>query len=233
MGEVASSEESGKEPRGGQREERNARKGCPRKERDDGEEAGQWKGQTWAEEGSGDGKALLWGPVSARGIAPGAAYSTSCSEGCRHHRRAVWPWGCGAEGVEEEDSSAPACTGGGHRPRRNPALTPHAPTLTPRCGWGTWTQRTSGSRTGGASTNEGTVGVRCGPSPDGPPAPHGPHDVPTLSTPLGRHPDLGVAALHVAQGNAWVDGVPAGDAEDLQVRVVTVALIALRGRRGP
>lgn len=77
------------------------------------------------------------------------------------------------------------------------------------------------------------MGVRCGPWPDGPPAPHGPRDVPTPSTPSGRHPDLGVAALHVAQGNAWVDGVPAGDAEDLQVRVVTVALVALRGRRGP
>ena len=55
----------------------------------------------------------------------------------------------------------------------------------------------------------------------------------TPSTPSGRHPDLGIAALHVAQGNAWVDGVPAGDAEDLQVRVVTVTLVALRGRRGP
>lgn len=104
MGEVASSEESGKDREGrrGQREERNARKGCLGKE-----------GQTWAEEGSGDGKALLWGPVSARGIAPGAAYSTSCSEGCRRHRRAVWPWGCGAKDVEE-DGSAPARTGGGH-----------------------------------------------------------------------------------------------------------------------
>lgn len=36
----------------------------------------------------------------------------------------------------------------------------------------------------------------------------------------------------MAQGNTWVDGVPAGDAEDLQVCVVTVALIALHGMEG-
>lgn len=104
MGEVASSEESGKEPRGeaGAERREECKKGVPGKE-----------GQTWAEEGSGDGKALLWGPVSARGIAPGAAYSTSCSEGCRRHRRAVWPWGCGAEDVEE-DGNAPARTCGSH-----------------------------------------------------------------------------------------------------------------------
>lgn len=36
----------------------------------------------------------------------------------------------------------------------------------------------------------------------------------------------------MAQGNTWVDGVPAGDAEDLQVCVVTVTLIALHGMEG-
>ena len=64
------------------------------------------------------------------------------------------------------------------------------------------------------------------------PRPQGPTDVPTPSAPSGRHPDLGVAALHVAQGNTWVDGVPAGDAEDLQVRVIAVTLIALHGVGG-
>lgn len=43
----------------------------------------------------------------------------------------------------------------------------------------------------------------------------------------GAH--LGVAALHVPQGHLGVDGVAAGDAEDLQVRVLGVALRALRG----
>lgn len=47
--------------------------------------------------GAVEGKTLLWGPVSARGTAPGVAYSMSCSEDCRHHRRVVWPWGFGVE----------------------------------------------------------------------------------------------------------------------------------------
>lgn len=36
----------------------------------------------------------------------------------------------------------------------------------------------------------------------------------------------------MAQGNTRVDGVPAGDTEDLQVRVITVALVALHGTEG-
>lgn len=36
----------------------------------------------------------------------------------------------------------------------------------------------------------------------------------------------------MAQGNTWIDGVPAGDAEDLQVCVITVTLIALHGMEG-
>lgn len=47
--------------------------------------------------GGVEGKTLLWGLVSARGTAPGVAYSMSCSEDCRHHRRVVWPWGFGVE----------------------------------------------------------------------------------------------------------------------------------------
>lgn len=109
---------------------------------------------------------------------------------------------------------------------------PAAPTLTPRCVWGTWTQRTSGSHTGGVSTNGGNCGcMPCAPARRHI-CPQGPNAVPTPSAPSGRHPDLGIAALHVAQGNSWVDGVPARDAEDLQVCVITVTLIALHRGEG-
>lgn len=59
-----------------------------------------------------------------------------------------------------------------------------------------------------------------------------------------QHPDqpsimqkteyLGIAPLHVTQSHLGVDGVPTGDAKDLQVRVLTVPLVALgeMGREG-
>lgn len=50
--------------------------------------------------------------------------------------------------------------------------------------------------------------------------------------PLSLTPNLGIAALHVAQGNTWVDGVPTGNTEDLQVCVITVTLVALHGVEG-
>lgn len=53
-----------------------------------------------------------------------------------------------------------------------------------------------------------------------------------LSTPLGQPPDLSIAALHVTQGNSWVDGMPAGDTEDLQIRVIAVILIVLHRLKG-
>lgn len=58
-----------------------------------------WKERMWGSEEEKDRmgvieeKTLLWGPVSAQGTAPGAVYSMSCSEDCRHHRKVVWPWG--------------------------------------------------------------------------------------------------------------------------------------------
>lgn len=61
------------------------------------------------------------------------------------------------------------------------------------------------------------------------PTPRDPGASPHRPPPSGRHPDLGITALHVAQGNTWVDGVPAGDTENLQVRVIAVTLIALHG----
>lgn len=38
---------------------------------------------------------------------------------------------------------------------------------------------------------------------------------------------LSIATFHVTQGNSWVDGMPAGDAEDLQICVITVVLVVL------
>lgn len=52
------------------------------------------------------------------------------------------------------------------------------------------------------------------------------------TSPYHPLPDLGIATLHVAQGNTWVDGMPTGDAEDLQVCVVAVILVVLYKTRG-
>lgn len=43
---------------------------------------------------------------------------------------------------------------------------------------------------------------------------------------------LSVASLHVPQRHLWVDGVAARHAENLQVRVVAVAFVHLRGNEG-
>lgn len=106
-----------------------------------------------------------------------------------------------------------------------------AASLTPRCVWGTWTQKTSGSHSTGMNTKKRTLGaLSCHPSNKS--VPCGPTDTPELSTFLGRPPDLSIATFHVTQGNSWVDGMPAGDAEDLQICVITVVLVVLHRLKG-
>lgn len=51
---------------------------------------------------------------------------------------------------------------------------------------------------------------------------------PEVSPPLEWPPDLGIATLHVTQGNSWVDGMSTGDAEDLQICVIAVILVVLQ-----
>lgn len=76
--------------------------------------------------GGVEGKTLLWGLVSARGTAPGVAYSMSCSEDCRHHRRVVWPWGFGVERGSWEERRK-----GAHLSVAMPISCPNIPLLTP------------------------------------------------------------------------------------------------------
>lgn len=89
----------------------------------------------------------------------------------------------------------------------------------------------SGSHTAGMNTKKRTLGaLSCHPSNK--PVPCGPTDTPELPTLLGWPPDLSIATFHVTQGNSWVDGMPTGDAEDLQICVIAVILIVLHRLKG-